>query len=340
MPAFLFDRLPGRRPVVWISATLALVGAVWSWLWLAVHPREIPAASHSSLPPEAVARVGSTFITAARLREGMQRTSASDEGRAMALEEQIRQSLLLVEAERSGFTRQPEILEAWRSLVVRRFEEALEARRESEAVVTEADVEAYYGSHPEQFLSPEQRRLALIFFPVSPSADPRRLAAVEAECRSVHARVLAGMDDPGRFASLARQHSGHGASRHSGGEVGWMSRAQAARAWPSAVVDAAFTLARDGDVSAPVATDEGWYILERIELRPAQPLPREGVRDRIRRHLLRERRRELETRQMAELRALHGVEVDADRVAAVEVPVTNPGRDRSLARRPPPSPVP
>lgn len=336
MPASLFIRRPVLRPVVWVSAWVALVGAGW---WV-VRPRELPEPDRAAMPPEAVARVGSTFITAAQLKAGLQRAPASDEARAAALEEQIRQSLLWAEAERSGFTRQPELQEAWRSLVIRRFEESLEASRETEAAVTDAEVDAFYASHPEQFLSPEQRRLALIFFPNPPSADPRRLAAVEAECRSVHARAVAGQGDPRSFATLARQHSGHGASRHAGGDVGWMPRAQALRAWPFAVVDAAFALAQDGDASAPVGTEEGWYILKRLALRAAQPLPSDGVRERIRRHLVQERLRDLENRQMSGLRALHGVEVDAARVAAVEVPAVKPAPDRSLAQQPPPSPVP
>ncbi len=315
---------------------LALVGVAW----LAIRSRELPEPQRSEMPLEAVARVGSTFVTAAQLRDGMQRAPASEEGRAAALEEQIRQSLLLAEAERSGFTRQPELEEAWRSLVVRRFREALESKRQSEAVVSDAEVDAYYASHSERFMSPEQRRLALIFIPLPPGAGESRVRALEQECRIIHQRAVAEAGDPGSFATLARQHSGHPASRHAGGEVGWLLSAQARRAWPAAVVEAAFTLGRDGDLTAPIATAEGWYILKRLGFRPEQPLPLHDVRERIRGQLAKARMQDLEDRQFAELRARHGVEVDAGRVAAVEVPAVKPALVRSLAQQPPASPVP
>jgi parvulin-like peptidyl-prolyl isomerase len=291
-------------------------------------------------PPNAVARIGSSFITQAQLQEAVLRRNpgaSPTEDRNAALEDQIRRALLFAEAERSGFTQQPEVQDAWRSLVIRRYEESLETLRETEATVTEADLAAYYQSHADSYATPEQRRLALIHWTVPAGVNETRSRAIEAECKAVHAEAVAGAGNPAAFAALAQKHSVHPVSRRSGGDVGWLQRAQALRAWPAAVVDAAFALSRDGEISPPIASHEGWYIVQRLELRPSKPLPLDTVRDRIRRQLAATRMAELETSQLAKLRALHGVEIYPDRVAEVNTPTSKP--PRSLAQQPPHQPA-
>ena len=336
MPRSLFVQRKRLRFALGIPAVLG-AGAI---ILFVLRTRESSTPTVPIPPGDAVARVGSTFVTQPQLQEAMLRRHhgpSMEADRNAALEDQIRRSLLFAEAERSGFTRQPELQNAWRSLVIRRFEESLEVRKETETAVTEAEIAAHYQAHPDAFATPERRRFALIHLPVPAGADDNRLRALEAECRSLHERALAEAAVPASFGTLAKRYSGHLASRQMGGEVGWLQRSQALRAWPTAVVDAAFALGHDGEISAPIATDEGWYLLKRLEVRPAEPLPLDNVRDQIRRQLTTARIADLEASQLAKLRALHGVEIYPDRVADVKVPA--PKTSRSLAQQPPLQPA-
>ena len=341
MPASPFSRAPWLRFSAWIAPVSAAVAVVLVFL----RTREHPAPSPLPPPPDAVARVGSVFVTESQLWDRLQRrhrTASPRADRDAALEEQIRQALLFAEAESSGFTARPELRDAWRALVVRRFSESLEQDRDERLAPSEADIAAHYAAHAEAYSTPERRRLAVLFLPLPASADGAKRRAVEDECRSLHERALAAAEDPKGFAALAARHSAHLASRHAGGDVGWLQRAGASRAWPTAVVDAAFALPHDGAVSAPIATDEGWYLVRRSELQPAHPQPLERVRDRIRLELVRARTEAAAAAQFAEWRSRHDVEIYDDRVAALEEkaarsPTPPPS---TLAQTPPSLPVP
>lgn len=320
-----------------VAVAVFATGALGVAYWVHRTPTTTePATAHP--PADAVARVGTTFLTAAELRSALQRrhrVDASDTARDAALEERIRRALLFAEAERSGFTAQPELQEAWRSLVVQRFADSLEERRTTLGTVSEADIVGHYATHPEAYATAERRHLALIQVSLPPGASAERRAALADEVAALHAQVQTGN---GRgFAELASRHSTHAGSRHAGGDLGWLQRAQALRAWPAAVVDAAFALAADGDISAPIATEEGWFILRRLEVQSSQPQPLDKVRERIRQEVTRARLAEAEAMQWAELRARHAVEIYPDRVAAVEVPVSK--STKSLAQQPPSLPA-
>lgn len=336
MPATRFSH---RRPerVVVALLTLSAIGALcWT-----LRPRP-PQPTPEVLPPaDAVARVGSRYLTEAELSASLQRRrrgDAPEAERTAALEDRIRRALLFEEAESSGFTAQPELQEAWRSLVIQRFSDQLEERRNGQLAISDADLLAHYAAHAGAYAAPERRHLALLLLPLPPGADANRRQATADEVAALHARALATAEDPQGFATLATRHSSHLGSRNRGGDIGWLQRSSALRAWPATVVDAAFALTRDGEISDPIATDEGWFILRRLEVQPATPPPFEQVRERVRLELTRTRAAEAEAAQMAELRERHGVEIYPERVAAV--PTSTPRPPAALAQQPPAVPAP
>mgnify|MGYP001223885264 CR=1 FL=1 len=69
--------------------------------------------------------------------------------------------------------------------------------------------------------------------------------------------LAAGAD----FTELALQHSADQSSRTKGGELPWFGTGRMVESFE----EAAFGLAADGDISAPVQTQYGWHIIKRLE---------------------------------------------------------------------------
>ncbi|HTF03068.1 MAG TPA: peptidylprolyl isomerase, partial [Bacteroidia bacterium] len=82
----------------------------------------------------------------------------------------------------------------------------------------------------------------------------------KAKADEIYAKVLAGED----FATLARQFSNDKQSAVVGGEIPKFGLYE----MPQTFERAAFSLAADGDVAAPVKTAWGWHIIKRIRKEP------------------------------------------------------------------------
>ncbi len=87
------------------------------------------------------------------------------------------------------------------------------------AVVTDAEVRAYYDQHPGDF---EQVKFAMILLRVSPLAKPEEVKQVQVQAREILKDLKAGAD----FAEKAKKFSEEPGSAANGGEVGTMARGE------------------------------------------------------------------------------------------------------------------
>lgn len=325
----------------WWLWTIGVAHAVVFVGWIGLHwARDATPVSdvRPLWPAEAVARVGEAFITEEDLRAASRRSGGADV--TNALEVLLRRELYFLEAQRTGFGDREEVRAAWRAFLASRYEEARLAAREPAAALTEEDLAHYYEAHREEYLSPERRHLAILFLPLSAPADAAHRTALEAQARTLHDQAVAEARQSPGLGDLAAKHSAHRASRFVGGDVGWMTRAQASRAWSGPVVDAAFALTQPAEVSRPIATEDGWYLVKLIEQQPAQAPPLDQVRDRLRYELARARAAEAQEAELAELRAQHPVEIHPDRLAQVAWPDGRAVATRHSTSPPPTLPAP
>jgi len=101
--------------------------------------------------------------------------------------------------------------------------------------------------------------VAEIFIPVDrPDAAPEALATAD----KIHQQILAGAD----FRAIARNFS-QSASAAVGGDLGWIRQGQLGTS-----IDATLAALKDGEVSAPVQTLAGYYILLKQESRIGEGL--------------------------------------------------------------------
>jgi peptidyl-prolyl cis-trans isomerase D len=123
------------------------------------------------------------------------------------------------------------------------------------AAIPEDDITEYYDQHQEAFTRPEEVRVRHILFKVSAHASE----AQEAQVRTRAEKVLTDLREGADFAALAQQASEDEATAEKGGDLGFFPRGQMVPAFE----EAAFTLPV-GQISDLVRTQFGFHIL-RVE---------------------------------------------------------------------------
>jgi len=120
-------------------------------------------------------------------------------------------------------------------------------------LITDAQVEAYYKAHPDEFtITAEKYQLAQILIALPANSPPDQSDAARKKAEDIHKKVVKGAD----FGDLARQFSDDD-SKSKGGELGEFS--------PNELNDsiaAAVAKLKAGDISDVVRTQYGFHILK------------------------------------------------------------------------------
>ncbi|WP_158945577.1 peptidyl-prolyl cis-trans isomerase [Granulicella sp. S190] len=138
--------------------------------------------------------------------------------------------------------------------------------------VSDADVQAYYNAHQDQYQVKEQVRVRHILIAVPAGADAKTDAAGKAKAEDLLKQIKAG----GNFADLASKNSDDPGSKVQGGELGWLDRGKTVPEFDKA----AFTLA-PGQTSDLVKTQFGYHILQVEEKKTAHLRPLAEVKPEI-----------------------------------------------------------
>lgn len=171
----------------------------------------------------------------------------------------------------SALTQERLTLEAWR----KRLEEELilgamrYAQVERRVVVRPADVTAYFATNTAAFTADGTVRVAMIL--LAPESG-ERAEALAARAAALRAELAAGKD----FGVLARKHSRE-AHAAQGGDWGFVDPAEVFR---PELVNALAAL-QPGELSPPLVTEAGIYLLRKTAERPDRVLTLADVRERI-----------------------------------------------------------
>jgi peptidyl-prolyl cis-trans isomerase D len=122
---------------------------------------------------------------------------------------------------------------------------------DSAVAVSNAEVEAYYKAHPDEFKRPPTTFLSFIALPRMPDASDSAAALTRA--RAVRQEILDGAP----FAEVAQRESSDSVSAAKGGELGEFSRGSMVAAFD----EAAFRLPLN-TLSEPVLSEFGYHLIE------------------------------------------------------------------------------
>jgi parvulin-like peptidyl-prolyl isomerase len=305
-----------NRPLASLLRGIALSGFVLT----ACSPREQPGAS-----PEFVARVGETGITTEVLQQALLRrgwTDPSAEQKARALEELIRFEVLYAQARRDGYDQRPEIRDAIKRLLVARYQEELESKEPPAPKITDEATQTHYQARQDDHRVPEQAKAALIFLPLPSKATPEKRAEAAQHAAELRRSAETECASIANFGALAQAQSAHQASRYRGGELGWLTREQAAQAFGPEVAEAMFALQQPGELSPVVTVAEGFYLLKLVGRQAASVRPLAEVKDALAHQLQRERTAQREAALFARLKS--GVPIQINEAALERVKVPTP----------------
>jgi len=138
--------------------------------------------------------------------------------------------------------------------------------------ISDADVQAYYNAHQDQYQVKEQVKVRHIMIAVPAGADAKTDAAAKAKAEDILKQIKAG----GNFADLASKNSDDPGSKTQGGELGWLDRGKTVPEFDKE----AFTLA-PGQTSDLVKTQFGYHILQVEEKKTAHLRPISEVKAEI-----------------------------------------------------------
>jgi peptidyl-prolyl cis-trans isomerase D len=138
--------------------------------------------------------------------------------------------------------------------------------------VSDAEIQADYNAHADQYKIPASVHARHILISVPKGADAKTADAAKAKAQDVLNKVKAGGD----FAALAKQYSDDPGSKDKGGDLGM----QPASMFVKPFSDAAMAL-NPGQTSDLVKSDFGYHIIQTIEKQQAHTKPLSEVHDQI-----------------------------------------------------------
>lgn len=250
---------------------------------------------------EVLALVGGRPVTAADFRAYIGRLPDfyrpyAKANRSQVLRDFIDREIIYRAARRARFDRQPAVRERLESLrrevLVQAYVQHLISE---ETAYPREQLRLYYLNNLEQFVQPESVHLHEI------------LVAGHREAESVRERLRAGES----FAELARSVS-LAPSRSRGGDLGFVKRG----VLPAALEEAAFSLDVE-QLSEPVSTDTGWYILRVRARLPERQLDFEEALPEVRRIMVSVREEDVYNRLVRDLRRGVRVEIREENLDAM-----------------------
>jgi peptidyl-prolyl cis-trans isomerase C len=237
----------------------------------------------------------------------------------------IRFELLARAAERAEMSEDDEVdrtskQNAVQQLIRRDFDERITPES-----ISDADVQAYYTAHPEEFSREEMRRAAHVQLGSRQEAERLLSKVREADARE--------------FRRLAREQSVDPETRLRGGDLRYFDaeghpRNESDPRIDEALARAAFALAEVGDVSAqPIQVGERWSVVKLTGRSPAQHRALEQAAPEIRLRLWRQRRQDELDQFVARLRREARVQAHYDRMRPIRLdPPPREDRDDEHAR--------
>ena len=338
--------VPRARPITWVpSWAMPWCGAIVLLLATGCG-RQAAAPAAPSTDVHSLAVVDGRPVTEADFRLWWGRRSGTADApaaRQEALDQLIERSALAGAARRAGLDRDPEVVAEMDRLLIARLRATRLQEQLSRIDVPEAELMAEYErGRTTRYHRPEQVRVAVLWLdtrgqePLAERYRPR-LEAVRSEL----ARSGVAMPATNGFGTLALANSEHRASRHRGGDLGWIPTSPSPDAWRTEVLRLAGMLRQPGDTSEVSATPAGVFLVRLIGRESGGEHPFAAVREQIRRTLLTEHRRRVEDQFQRE--ALEAARIErppgaSARLAALSLPVpTNAAFATAKSGPPPPS---
>jgi peptidyl-prolyl cis-trans isomerase C len=222
----------------------------------------------------------------ANLNPRMRESYDQNGGKEAFVEQYLRKRLLVQEAIKNNFDKDPEVAALLRDAREAAMFDLYVRRVVASEIIPESDMRAWYESHKEQYRVPEMMKARHIVG--TPMAEKvvfntsKDNAKSEEEAKRKIENIMKTLT-PENFAEMAMRFS-EDASAPTGGDLGSFERGKMVKEFD----DVAFAT-QPGHISPMFHTQFGWHVLLVESLQPAGYKPYEEVKHEIRERLLSER---------------------------------------------------
>jgi peptidyl-prolyl cis-trans isomerase C len=266
----------------------------------------------------AVAVIDGYTITVDDLQERINNQSPYVRARYTSLERKkevldslIRFEVLANEALRQGLDKDPEVVRAMKQVMIQKLLKHEFDTRVKPSDVSEAEMRAWYEANSAQYNTPEMVRVAAIILRDKAQADK---IAAEAKAKP----------DLKKFRELVTKYSEDDATKTRGGDLKYF--AQDSKDIPPEVIKEAWTLAKTGDVTGPVKTSKGYFIIMQTGRRKPVARSFDEVKRGISNQLFKEKRDKAIEDFVKGLRGKAKITIDEKALAAVRVDTSIPAK--------------
>lgn len=140
-----------------------------------------------------------------------------------------------------------------------------------DAVPDDSELQKRYESEKQRFVQPDQRLASHILIDVPANATPEQQKAALAQAEKIAAQAT-----PANFADLASKDSQDAGSKRQGGDLGWLEQGVTTAAFDSAL----FALDK-GQISKPVLSTDGYHVIWLRDIRKGASKPFAEVREQL-----------------------------------------------------------
>jgi parvulin-like peptidyl-prolyl isomerase len=243
------------------------------------------------------------------------------------LKEMVDRMALVERARQAGLADEDATRRRIESLLIARLRELQLEPAIGKVAVSDEELKSAYQERSSGMARPGTDRFSILFQAADAKNSETRRAEARARLEAGLARADATPAPGGRgpaasgFGAVAIDCSDDQVSRYRGGDIGWIAADVAQTRFPDTVIKAGRAL-DTGKRSGIIEADDGFYAIMKTDSRP-EGLPRfEDVAETLRQELLREKRRTVEERFIAESLDLAKARVNPDAARGIELPVS------------------
>lgn len=245
------------------------------------------------------------------------RYASSPERQKEFLDNLVRFEVLAAEAQRRGYDRHPEVIQATKQTMVRKMMAGDVDDTVKLASITDEEAKAYYDEHKSEYHKPEEARVSHIL--VETRADADKLLA------RLHEEIAKDKRNYRKiFADLAKEVSLDETTKDQGGDLRFFARAEEGGEQPKALADAAFAIDQVGNLGEPVQTEKGWHVIMLTGRKNRYDRDFEQVKRQIQNRLFREKKRKTTEDFVEKLKQAARIERHDDLLAKIKLEAVEP----------------
>ncbi len=234
----------------------------------------------------------------------------------------INEELMFREALRLKLDQEPDIRQRIRQLVNQRLIDTHINEKVTQRKIDQAELQAYYDAHKDEFNRAEEVRAAIVLFPLIKGASDEQRSELKKKAETSLAEVKATQNQRIAFAQMARKHPEQPA-RYAKGDTGFFSVDGKPSQIDSRIAAAAFQLEKIGDIADKVIeTDDGYHIIMLTGRRAAFSRPFEQVSRHLERRIKNEEFQNARSELIKGLKAKTKVDIDEKALAQVQEKLT------------------